>query len=286
MRRSLTILIALLTIVAAVAQSNVSIERSREHLKCNHRGIRRCVRLDITSPDIDAGLDSLRIVFITDTHYASRFNNRTLISLGNMLRELNPDIILLGGDYQEGCQYVDPLFNEIMTSKPTHGAYAVMGNNDYERCTDIIINSMHQHGITPIDNTLNTLNINGGKLVIIGAKNTFSRRETIPCPDSETVCDSDFVMLVTHTPDYIEDVDCPKVDFTMAGHLHGGQVTLFGLYAPVLPSHYGQRFRHGIRYNSKGQAVLCSNGIGTSRKAIRFCAAPEIHLIVLHHEKK
>ncbi len=285
MKQTIAILITLLTTLSIAAQNSISIEQSRERLKCSHKGIRRCVRLDITSPDIAEGLDSVRLVFVTDTHYASRFTSKTLTSLGNMLRELKPDIILLGGDYQEGCQYVDPLFDEIMSAQPRYGAFAVLGNNDLERCTEMILSNMRQHGITPADNTVNTININGSRLVILGAQNTFAKRETIPCPDDDSITTNDFVMLITHTPDYIEDVECPKVDFTVAGHLHGGQVTLFGLYAPILPSHYGQRFRHGIKYNSHKQPVLCSNGIGTSRRNIRFCAAPEIHLIVLHSKK-
>ena len=277
----------LLTTLTIAAQSNISIKRSREHLKCNHRGIRRCVRIDISSPDIGHDIDSLRLVFVTDTHYASRFTSKTLASLGRMLRELKPDAILLGGDYQEGCQYVDPLFSEIMTAQPQYGAFAVLGNNDKERCTDLILQSMQQHGITFIEDTLNILNISNSRLVIMGARNTFGRKENTPPPTSPEVQDSDFVMLITHTPDYVEDQSqaCSKVDFSVAGHLHGGQVTLFGLYAPVLPSHYGQRFRHGIKYTTNHLPILCSNGIGTSRMAIRFCAAPEIHLIVLHSEK-
>ena len=55
----------------------------------------------------------------------------------------------------------------------------------------------------------------------------------------------DFVILLTHTPDYAEDVPVTNSDLILAGHTHGGQVTLFGLYAPIVPSHYGQRFLPG-----------------------------------------
>ena len=52
----------------------------------------------------------------------------------------------------------------------------------------------------------------------------------------------DFVILLTHTPDYAEEVSITNTDLVLAGHTHGGQVTLFGLYAPIIPSRYGQRF--------------------------------------------
>lgn len=275
-------IIALLFSITIFAQET-SIKRSREKLHCDHKGIRRCERYDITSDKIDSNLDGLKIAFITDIHYASKFTEKTLLSLGRSLRELNADIILMGGDYQEGCEFVEPLFSEIMTAQPQR-AFGVLGNNDYERCTDIIKESMKSNGITLLENTYEAIDINGGKIAIAGAYNTFASRETTPSPtlhQDSTI----FTILITHTPDYVEDVDCKNTDLALAGHLHGGQVTLFRLYAPILPSHYGQRFRRGLKYNTSGIPMIISNGIGTSRKKIRFGAPAEIQLIVLHSKK-
>ena len=66
-----------------------------------------------------------------------------------------------------------------------------------------------------------------------------------------------------------------------AGHTHGGQVTLFGLYAPVVPSRYGQRFLKGIRTNSERQPVIITNGIGTSSKNLRLFAPSEVVVLTL-----
>lgn len=281
-------LIAILLFLASLttfAQQQEGIVKSRIRTKCPHHTIRRCIKLDVYDNDIPQAFDGITIAFLTDIHYASRFNDNDLKELGTLLKELNADVILLGGDYQEGCQYVDPLFTTIMQAHPRLGAFGVMGNNDYERCTDLIRSSMSQNGITTLENAIDSIAYNGSKIYIAGALNTFKRREETPCPTAN-LTSSDYVILLTHTPDYTEDIYCQNVDLALAGHLHGGQVTLFGIYAPVLPSHHGQRFRHGIRKTSYNLPVVCSNGIGTSRKAIRFCAAPEIHLIVLHSTSK
>ena len=278
----------LLTVMACAAMTvcgqELEIHKSREKMECSHPGIRRCVRYDVSGESVPECMDGVRVAFVTDMHYASRFTDKTLESLGRMLRELNADIILLGGDYQEGCEYVEPLFREIMTARPRYGAYGVLGNNDYERCTEVISRSMSDNGIKLLENAIDTINIDGGQLIVAGAKNTFKKRETVACPTGG-LSTEDFVLLITHTPDYVEDVECPNVDMAFAGHLHGGQVTLFGLYAPVMPSHYGQRFRHGLKYSTAGVPILVSNGIGTSRKNIRLFAAAEIHLIVFRHKK-
>ena len=82
--RKYLIFIFLCIVAAAEAQqpSDLQIERNRVHLKCRHRaphrGIRRCVEYHLTSSQIPKSFDGFRIAFITDTHYKSRFNEKTL----------------------------------------------------------------------------------------------------------------------------------------------------------------------------------------------------------------
>ena len=91
----------------------------------------------------------------------------------------------------------------------------------------------------------------------------------------------DFVILLVHTPDYIEDVSVANTDLALAGHTHGGQVRVFGV-APALNSHYGNRFITGLAYNSAKIPLIITNGIGTSKLPIRVGAPAEIIVITLH----
>lgn len=266
----------------ALAQNpSVTFERSKEKLQCNHRGIRRCVRYDVGSPQVPEAFEGFRIVFVTDVHYPSKFNDRSLASLGNMLQELKPDAIALGGDYQEDCEHVEPLFSTIASAQPKHGAFAVLGNNDYERCTDVILNSLKNNNITMIEQRTDTIWKEGQRIVMAGVRNDYSARERAESPLQNSGYE-DFVVLLTHTPDYVQDVGEIHADLSLAGHTHGGQVTFFGLWAPKNPSHYGRRMLRRLRYTEQGSPVLISNGIGTSRMNVRFCAPSEITLIVLH----
>ena len=67
----------------------------------------------------------------------------------------------------------------------------------------------------------------------------------------------------------------------LAGHTHGGQVTIFGLYAPFTASRYGMRFRSGLRYNSDGLPIIISNGLGTSRYPVRVFAPTDVVIVTL-----
>ena len=278
--------IALTTSVFCTGQEEaMEIARGRMRTECRHRGIGRIRTYDIKSADIPEEFEGFRICYVTDTHYASRFTKRTLESVREVLQELSPDMMLLGGDYQEGCEYVEPMMECLTSSRPVYGSYAVLGNNDYERCTEEIKESMARNGITLVEDSVVRIEREGGHINIGGAHNTFGRREKSPSP-TLSIDEKEFVILLTHTPDYAEDQDIKGTDLALAGHTHGGQVTLFGIWAPKTASHYGQRFLRGVNYNSAGIPVITSNGIGTSRVAIRMFAKSEIILITLHTKKR
>jgi predicted MPP superfamily phosphohydrolase len=70
------------------------------------------------------------------------------------------------------------------------------------------------------------------------------------------------------------------VDLVLSGHTHGGQITFFGLWAPVVGSDYGQKYRTGMVDNGK-TTVVVSNGVGTILPPLRFFAPPQIVVITL-----
>ncbi len=272
-------------IATDATQGAMQIRRGRQRTKSKHPGIDRIRTYDVTSPDIPAAFEGYRMVFVTDTHYPSLFTDKTLESLGTVLKELRPDAILLGGDYQEDCQHVEPLFRTIAECNPGDGIYGVLGNNDLERCTDIIKSLMKDYGIALVEDTAMQISRLGSHVTIAGVHNTFQRHETAPSPTLSLPA-NDFVILLTHTPDYAEDQDITNADLTLAGHTHGGQVTLLGAWAPVTASHYGQRFLKGLNWNSAGQPVITSTGIGTSRRNVRLFAPSEVILLTLHSQRE
>ena len=74
------------------------------------------------------------------------------------------------------------------------------------------------------------------------------------------------------------------MSLALSGHTHGGQVTLLGLYVPVKKSRYGNRFLSGLNYTDENVPVVTSNGLGTSRRKIRFCAPSDIVFVTLRRK--
>jgi len=231
----------------------------------------------IESNQIPADFDGKKIVFLSDIHYGPFFDQLRVNNLVDQVNTLNPDLILMGGDYVDGgSEYINPVFKSLSRLKAPLGVYAVLGNSDPQYLT---LKTIKTSGITYIGNKGVWIEQNGFK-IRLGGVGDFNNGNQIQRATIATVNSKDFVILLTHNPDYFPEVDKKKVDLVLSGHTHGGQVTFFGFWAPVVRSIYGQRYRTGI-IKEDGTTLIVSNGIGTSVFPVRFFARPQIIVVKL-----
>ena len=250
----------------------------------SYPGIGRVKVYDFHSKDVPEAFDGFRIAFASDFHYRSKYKEKALMSTVRALQDLHADVLLLGGDYQEGCAYVPRLFRELARVAPPYGIYGVMGNNDYERCYQEVTAEMRRYGMQILEHTCDTIRIGDDRLILAGIRNPFDLGRNGISPTLNLSPD-DFVVMLTHTPDYAEDTDISNTDLVLAGHTHGGQVTFGRWLVPSTGSKYGKRFLSGRAITSKGIPVITTNGLGTSRMKLRLFAPSEVVLVVLHREK-
>lgn len=250
----------------------------------NRKGVARIKTYHIYHKDIPQAFDRYTIAFVSDLHYKSILQEEGLKNVVVQISKMNPDLLLLGGDYKEGVDNINELFEYIGKIKTTDGIIGVLGNNDYEEGYHQILSAAKLHKIEILEDQCDTIVRKDAQIIIVGVKNPFDHHHRSTTPDASLQSD-DYIVLLTHTPDYVEWAKPPFTDLALAGHTHGGQVTLFGLYAPYIPSQYGQRFRTGKCKTSGQIPVIVTNGIGTSRKNIRLFAPTEIVRLVLHHTK-
>lgn len=238
--------------------------------------------IDIRNPDIPPQFHDTRIVFLSDIHHGPYYSRARLGKLVNRVNRLKPDIILLGGDYvHRSSSYIEPCFTELKKLEASLGVFGVLGNHDHWEDGALTGQCMESAGIHLIDNTAYWLEKNGERIKIGGVGDYLEDIQEIE-PTIADVKNEDFVVLVTHNPDYAEDIRTDKIDLVFAGHTHGGQVTFLGLWAPLLPSNYGQKYRTGI-IEAVDAKVIVSNGIGTITPPVRFFARPQIIVAYLRN---
>lgn len=248
-------------------------------LSSSYKGINRIKFYEFKHTDVPAAFNGFRIAFVSDIHYTSLFKKDGLLNLVRLLNEQNADVLLMGGDFYEGCHHISELFAELAKVKTPYGIYTVLGNNDYEACYEQGVQEMKKYGIKVLEHKVDTIRKGKEFIQIAGIRNPFNLKQNGVSPTLSLDSD-DFVILLTHTPDYAEDVSINHTDLALAGHTHGGQVRILG-HAPIIPSKYGQRFLTGLRYTTEGVPLIITNGLGTSRINLRIASPSEIVIITL-----
>ena len=241
-------------------------------------GVGRVKRYTVASDDIPVVFDGCRVAFVSDIHYPSLFNVKRLGRLVSSLSDMHPDLLLLGGDYVTDNDSITAFFSALEDVDVRYGTYAVLGNHE-RRNGALVTSSMREHGIVLLSDSIACVDVADEKLFIAGVRDSFSC-DSVMLQHVEAIADDAFVILLAHTPDYAEHSSV-EVDVVLSGHTHGGQVSLFGLYTPVRNSVYGGRFLKGRNDTSKGTTVITTNGVGTSRKKVRFCVPSEVVLLTL-----
>ena len=240
-------------------------------------------RYTIESESVPVELDGCKIAFISDLHYPSLFSHKRLGKLVRKLQKESPQLLLLGGDYVTDADSIAVLFESLSAVEPHWGIYAVLGNHDM--CSESLMRqAMDENGIQLLDGKASYFHSFGaGDFAVAGVYDSFAD-DTLFARYVEQVNDSGFVILLSHNPDFIERHSI-SADLVFSGHTHGGQVSLFGLYTPVKNSCYGKRFLRGRNRTTNGTTVITTNGVGTSRRKVRFCVPSEIVVVTLKIEK-
>lgn len=246
-----------------------------------YKGVGRIKHYELYSEQLPDSFNGFRIAFASDFHYESRFTSKRLPNAIRALQSTDADVLLLGGDYRgrNGGNLLE-LFTALEQVKTPYGTYAVMGNHDQGENDTPVRQAMQQTGVHLLEHETDTLWKGNEYILLCGIRNPFDLKQNGISP-TLSLHPSDFVILLVHTPDYVEDTDISNTDLALAGHTHGGQVSLFKRWTPAHFSKYGNRFLTGLKHNSQGIPIIITNGLGTSRKDIRLFTPSEVVVIEL-----
>jgi len=241
--------------------------------------------IEIISKDIPEEFDGKRIVFAADFQldtYA-RFNQKQLDRIIKLINEQEKDIIILGGDYTNWTGKI-PRFYKGMEKleKPEYGIYAVLGNHDYNSVEKNMA-GLKSLGYKVLVNENDKIIINN-QSIYISAVDDFRKGNPDAQKALEGIKKDDFNIFITHNPEYFEymtDEQKERADMTLAGHTHGGQITLFGLILHAEIKH-PWKYGYGLK-EYDGHKIYTTSGVGGGafEMFIRFFAQPEIVVLKL-----
>lgn len=231
-------------------------------------------------PRIPDGFEGFRLVFLADIHHGPNFSRERVASLVRRVNALEPDLIVLGGDYvHRHPDYIEPVFKELAALRAPHGVHGVLGNHDHWESAPRTRAAMASAGIGILDNNAVWVERDGDRIRLGGVGDLWEDTPNL-APTLDGVSADDLVVLLCHEPDFAERLEDDRIDLLLAGHTHGGQVTVLGLWAPVLPTRYGNKYRSGW-VQTEHTTVFITRGVGTISPPVRFFCRPEIVVLEL-----
>lgn len=237
------------------------------------------VRPTLTLPRLPKAFDGMQVVLLTDIHHGPFTSLDYIVSVVRTTLALRPDVILLGGDYSlKDAKYIAPCFNVLSGLRAPLGVFGVLGNHDYWHGLDETKAGFKAAGITELTNCGVWLTRATSRFRLAGIDDLWMGKPHIEAAVGDATIE-DACLLLSHNPDVTEKLRDPRVGLVLSGHTHGGQVVLPG-GAPFVPSHYGQKYLHGVCHGPR-TTVYVSRGLGCTSVPIRFGSRPELTLITL-----
>ena len=244
------------------------------------------VENEISSPDVAPAFDGARIVYLCDVHAGRSTSRARVAQVVDRVMELNPDVILLGGDnVGDWVDGAEKFYPEAARLSAPLGVFAVLGNHDIWEGVDEATAGFAGSGIKLLDNSSARLTRDGQTIVVAGIDDLEGSPDFSAA--SAGIRDNEFAVLISHSPDPLVDMlpTAPKTfDLALSGHTHGGQLTVFGLWAPMVNSRFGNRYRTGW-HTIADTPTLVSSGIGMVVLPLRFGAPPQLHVITLRRDR-
>ena len=254
--------------------------------------------LDLYFDDLPEAFEGYRIVHFSDAHVGSfQYDKKSILQRDiDSINAQKADMVVFTGDIQnmqpDELLPVMPLLSKV---KAKDGVYSVLGNHDYSIYIDATedvkkanikatVDREQQMGWTVLRNDNRVIRRNADSLVIAGEENG-GRKPSPKLADLEKslhgVGKGAFIVMLQHDPNVWQEKIVPdgRVQLTLSGHTHAGQVSVFGLRFTQLTAHND----YGL-YNQGLQQLYVTSGLG-GVVAMRFGATAEIAVITLHKTK-
>lgn len=240
---------------------------------------------------IPEGFDGLKIVHFSDLHYNRAITLSKVKDIINEINMINPDIVVFTGDLVDkdatitNKDYAN-LTNTLEKINAKYGKYAIMGNHDYYKDSEKIVNVYTDSGFKYLNNDYDLIYSKNNEPIFIGGINTSSYNMDDVDKTMEYFNDHNddiYKIILIHEPDITDKiVNNYHVNLILAGHSHNGQIRL-----PIIGAIYtppGAKKYYDNYYNIDGTKLYISSGLGVSTVNYRLWNRPSINFYRINKE--
>lgn len=260
----------------------------------------RIRRADVFLRDLPQAFDGTTLLYASDIDLCGINTPSRSGMLFNQLQSLQPDMLVLGGDYSS-TSLLDRLnqpnqgnvntsdiisnrmefFHYIRSFQAPLGKFAIASTEDPEWTN--LRQVMKENGVQPLINEKVDIHAKGATIWLAGICGNIASLNDAGNAFSNNNC----VIAIVEGPDVLPVLLTSEAqdggqwtDLVLCGHTHGGQIQLFGRTLLTL-SNTEKRFMSGWNTQS-GVPILTTEGMGCEGFNLRLGTAPEVWLITLY----
>ncbi len=226
-------------------------------------------------------LDGLRILQLSDIHRGPFLSDADLARVVDAARELRPNLAVITGDLISA--WGDPLDSciaQLARVKADAGVFGCMGNHErYADALDYAEQAGGRVGIRFLRRKAQALRFGSATLNLAGVDYQ-PKREPYLRGAERLIAPGATNILLSHNPDVFPVAVRQGYNLLLAGHTHGGQVTVEILDESINPARFFTPYVYGV-YRSGDAAAYVTRGIGTIGLPARIGAPPEISVVRL-----
>ena len=226
---------------------------------------------------LPAKLDGLRAIHLSDIHH-SRFTDLEHISRAvDIANKLAPDVVFLTGDYvSHDTDYIAPVADVLGGLESEFGTYACLGNHDHWTDAELVTHLLRGEGVTVLINEGLRFEARDAAFWLAGVDDHMAGKTDLKAAMRGSFPD-EMKLLLAHNPVIFRQAVRAKIDLTLSGHTHGGQIKMRDPERRILPR---RKLSSGLRYRKESQ-IYITRGIGTVVVPARYQCPPEITLLTL-----
>jgi len=254
----------------------------RNNIKTEH--------LQLQFSKLPPSFNGFRIVQISDLHASFWVGRNYLNQVVKEINGIEKDLLVITGDIITGSvndfwkRWIPTIKNDylsmvidVLSQLKKGNKIAVLGNHDQwdgKTTEHLLVSELERIGIRVLRNGSEKLTRERASIYVAGTDDYwFSYNLADALRD---VPKNSFKLLLSHSPDITNDIQKKmKVDLTLCGHTHGGQVAIPFLSQHFIPIKNPSRYFAGLIKEPYGYTYV-NRGIGTLVFPLRVGAPPEI----------
>ncbi len=240
-------------------------------------------QVDVPLAGLPADLDGLRILQLSDIHLSAFLSERSLRRVIDNSNELRANVVVVTGDLISARgDPLDACIRQVARLKSDSGIWGCLGNHErYAQVEDYATEAAARLGVRFLRSQTEPLRFGNAVLNLAGVDyQRWSANRAYLAGKGGLVMPGAVNILLSHNPDVFPVAAHQGYNLLLAGHTHGGQVSVEILDQAISPARFFTPFVYGL-YRSGTAAAYVTRGIGTIGLPVRIGAPPEISLLRL-----